>query len=106
MGKIAKRISRGMGEGIKEYVEFYNGLDDEDRTKFKQKILLFLSEKKISGIETEVGDRVKLLIAASAVIPVFNLDDWEYDDISEILVYPGRFDNDYRFDRVTIFSVW
>ena len=99
MGKITKKeFPEEWEKVLREYVEFYNGLDDEDRTKFKQKILLFLSEKKISGIETEIDDRVKLLIAASAVIPVFNLDDWEYDDISEILVYPGRFDNDYRFD--------
>ena len=99
MGEIARREFPGEWEKILiEYVAFYNGLDEEDKTKFKQKILLFLSEKKISGIETETDDTVKVLIAASAVIPVFNWDDWEYDDISEILVYPGRFDNNYRFD--------
>jgi Mlc titration factor MtfA (ptsG expression regulator) len=37
----------------------------------------------------EVDDHIRLLVAASAVIPVFNYDGWSYINLSEVLVYNG-----------------
>jgi Mlc titration factor MtfA (ptsG expression regulator) len=36
-------------------------------------------------------------IISAAIIPVFKIEDWEYDTLGEILVYPDRFDEDYNF---------
>jgi len=72
-------------------------LDNDDKYRFEKKVQIFLSEKKITGIETDVDNAARLLIASAAIIPVFKIEDWEYDTLGEILVYPDRFDYDYNF---------
>jgi Mlc titration factor MtfA (ptsG expression regulator) len=37
-----------------------------------------------------------VLVAASAIIPVFGFEDWEYHRLGEVLVYPGAFDHGYQ----------
>ena len=84
-------------EILSELVLFYRMLGDDDKHYFEKKVQIFLSEKIITGIETEIDDSTKLLIASAAIIPVFRIEDWEYDTVGEILVYPDRFDNDYNY---------
>ncbi len=50
---------------------------------------LFLSEKRITGIEVEVDDLTKILVASSAIIPIFGFRDWEYQNLGEVFVFPG-----------------
>jgi len=39
---------------------------------------------------------VRVLVAASAVIPVFGFHDWEYRGLGEVLVYPASFGDHYQ----------
>ncbi|MBN2532015.1 MAG: zinc-dependent peptidase [Spirochaetales bacterium] len=78
-------------------VSYYSSLTDEEKTRFKKQIQIFLSEKEIIPIETEVDEECRILITASALIPVFAYPYWEYDNLTEILVYPDDFDLDYDF---------
>lgn len=59
-------------------------------------VKIFLDEVRITGIRTEVDDTVRVLVAASAVIPIFGFHDWEYNRLGEVLVYPNSFDEKYR----------
>lgn len=77
-------------------VAYYAALDEKGKKEFETKVQLFLGEKVITPIDTEIDDEVRVLIAASAVIPVFRLPDWEYDKIYEILVYPGNFNDEFE----------
>lgn len=79
-------------------VAYYSTLDEEKRARFKMEVQIFLGEKLITGIETEINDEIRLLTAASAIIPVFGFPDWEYDELSEVLIYPKDFDENYDFD--------
>src|SRR6185503_19726881 len=63
---------------LSEQVPFYQQLDDTRKTEFENRIQQFLSQVKITGVNTVVEDLDKLLIAASAVIPIFNFPGWEY----------------------------
>ena len=45
----------------------------------------------------ELDTTTRVLTAASAIIPIFGFPEWEWDQISEILVYPDRFDRDFAF---------
>ena len=60
--------------------------------------MVFLDEVPITGIRTEVDETTKLLVAASAVIPVFGFPAWEYARLGEVLIYPGRFDENFQAD--------
>ena len=78
-------------------VRFYKTLGEEEKRSFEKRIQVFISEKRITGIETEIDDKTRVLIGASAIIPVFMFPQWEYDGLGEILVYPQDFTDDYEF---------
>ena len=80
-------------------VAFYRALKPEQRSRFENLVKIFLDETPITGIRTDVDDRTRVLVAASAIIPVFGFDDWEYAGLGEVLIYPNAFGDDYRTDE-------
>ena len=46
----------------------------------------FLGEVYIDGVQFELQELDKVLIAASAVIPVFGFKEWHYTNLSGILL--------------------
>lgn len=77
-------------------VFFYNELSPEERVMFEKRIQKFLYTTKITGIETNIDDNIKLLVAASAIIPVFAFSEWEYRNLYEVLIYPTSFNENYE----------
>jgi hypothetical protein len=69
---------------LSEMILFYQMLNDEDKYFFEKKVQIFLSEHRITGIGTDIDTKTKLLIASAAIIPVFRIDDWEYNKLEEI----------------------
>jgi Mlc titration factor MtfA (ptsG expression regulator) len=58
---------------------------------------LFVGEKRLTGIKVQLDVTTLVLAAASAVIPIFGFPEWEWDEISEVLIYPARFDEGFAF---------
>ncbi len=77
-------------------VPFYQTLSPEEAQQFEYKIQEFLLNCRITGIKTTVDTTDKLLVAASAIIPVFAFPDWKYSNLYEVLIYPESFDRDYE----------
>lgn len=78
-------------------VNFYASLSEEDKAVFEADILRFLKRVRITGIKTTVDDEDRLLVASSAVIPVFAFPEWEYSSLHEVLLYPDLFTEKYDF---------
>ncbi|HET9745698.1 MAG TPA: M90 family metallopeptidase [Chitinophagaceae bacterium] len=81
---------------LKELVPFYENLDDDRKQEFEKRIQHFLTRTKITGVKTTVEDIDRVLIASSAVIPIFNFTGWEYVNLHEVLLYPDSFDHDFQ----------
>ena len=79
---------------LEQYVLFYRSLDETEKRRFETEIQIFLHETRVTGIKTEIDDVTLVLAAASAEIPVFSFPEWEYDNLGEILIYPGPFTKD------------
>lgn len=79
-------------------VVFFRALEPEEQVRFRREVQTFIGEKRITGIKTQVDTRTLVLVAASAVIPIFGFPEWEWDQISEVLVYPGRFDQHFDME--------
>jgi Mlc titration factor MtfA (ptsG expression regulator) len=79
-------------------VAYFDALSDEQRERFRRLVKVFLDETRITGIRTDVDETTRVLVAASAIIPVFNFNNWEYSRLGEVLIYPGSFDHNYRTD--------
>jgi Mlc titration factor MtfA (ptsG expression regulator) len=60
-----------------EKVSFYNALSDVEKNQFEYKVQEFLMNCRITGIEVSVDVVDKLLVASSAVIPIFNFPQWK-----------------------------
>lgn len=82
---------------LQEHVRFYRNLPTEKQSEFRKRILEFLSEVYIDGVQLEINDLDKLLIASSAVIPVFGFKEWHYFNLTGVLLYPDYFDEDMQF---------
>ena len=80
---------------LKEYVAFYNELDDVKKVEFENRMQHFLSATRITGVNTEVETLDKILVAASAIIPIFGFHDWEYINLNEVLLYPDSFNEKF-----------
>lgn len=83
-------------EILKEYVDFYNDLDEDKKTQFENRLQHFLLTTRIAGVNTDVEDLDRVLIAASAIIPIFGFADWEYINLKDVLLYPGSFDEKFN----------
>lgn len=81
---------------LAEKVGFYNNLSKEEKEWFEYKLLEFLANVKITGIETEVEIQDRLLVASSAVIPIFEFPDWQYLNLDEVLLYPASFNSKFE----------
>ncbi len=79
-----------------EKVVFYNTLSADEKKRFEFKIQEFLLNCRITGIHIEVDLTDEILVAASAIIPVFAFPEWKYTNISEVLLYPGSFNEQFQ----------
>ncbi|MCO6149466.1 zinc-dependent peptidase [Flavobacterium sp. NRK1] len=78
-------------------VHFYRNLKPIKQAAFERRLMQFLSEVYIEGVGLEINDLDKLLIACSAVIPVFGFKEWHYYNLSSVLLYPDYFNTDLEF---------
>ncbi len=83
---------------LNQQVAYFGALDDRERQRFRSMVMVFLDETRITGIKTVVDDQTRVLVAASAIIPIFHFPDWEYRSLGEVLIYPDSFDDSYKSD--------
>lgn len=83
---------------LDDYVGYYHNLDSTEKTRFEQKIAEFFSTVKIEAVELEMTTLDELLIASSAVIPIFGFEHWQYKNLTSVLLYPDTFNKDFQFE--------
>lgn len=91
-------INHNWASFLEANVTFYRALDDEKKEVFLRWINLFLSEKRIVAVKTTVTEEDMLLVASSAIIPIFAFPYYTYPNLTEVLIYPDRFSTDYSIE--------
>lgn len=84
---------------LNEHVEFYRNLKASQKKLFEKKIGFFLGAVKIEGVETAVSSLDRLLIASSAVIPIFGFEEWTYRNLGSVVLYPDTFNKEFQFRK-------
>jgi Mlc titration factor MtfA (ptsG expression regulator) len=87
-------------EFLDENSLFYSNLAEADKSIFNKRVQFFLAEKTIEGVSTEIDDKLKLLVAASAIIPTFAFPFFDYPNLKQVLIYPNSFDRNFQTDEV------
>ncbi len=93
--KLFNQLPENYQELLTDYVKFYRQLDEAGKEEFEKRVDHFLSAVKITGINAEAEDLDRILIAAGAIIPVYNIHDWQYINLHEVLLYPGAFNSEF-----------
>jgi MtfA peptidase len=76
----------------------YERLPRDMRGRFEEDLRVFLAEKRITGVGLRASEELRLLVAASAVTLSVGWPDYEWDRLTEVLLYPQDFDRDYGFE--------
>lgn len=76
---------------LAQHVAFYNRLNPLEKTKFENRVHIFLLNVQIVGVDTEVTHLDRILIASGAIIPIFGFDSWHYSNLEVVEVYPDKF---------------
>ena len=80
-------------------VLFYEKLSEEDQLYFRKQVQGFLNEVIIEAVEFELEELDKMLVAASAVIPVFGFENWKYPNIKTVIIYPDYFNDRLEYHK-------
>ncbi len=82
-------------------IGFYQKISSADKKEiFKNRVINFIQHVRFTSagnIKHTLSDEV--LIATSAIIPLYNFPDWEYRNIREIILYDDHFDSNYKVDE-------
>ncbi|WP_321318108.1 zinc-dependent peptidase [Labilibaculum sp.] len=81
---------------LADKVVFYNALSSEEKKRFEFKIQEFLLNCRITGIHVDVDVTDEVLVASSAIIPIFGFPEWKYTNLHEVLLYPAGFNDKFE----------
>lgn len=84
---------------LNEKVEFYRSLKEADKRLFEQRVLMFINNTSIVGQGTELTDADCLLVASSAIIPVWAFPRWHYFNLRQVTLVPASFNSERQFGQ-------
>jgi Mlc titration factor MtfA (ptsG expression regulator) len=71
-------------------------LNAEDKLLFERRVLLFLQTTNIEAGQFEVTHEDCLLVAASAIIPVWGFPKWHYFNLKAVYLLPAAFNDSFE----------
>lgn len=82
-------------------IDFYQKINSaEKKINFKNRVIHFLQNVRITSVGSVSHTLLdKVLIASSAMIPLYHFPDWEYRNIREVILYDDHFDPNYKVDE-------
>lgn len=83
-------------ELLQTHVSYYQSLSDDKKRVFEDRVNQFLQRITIEGVGTEVTDLDRVLVASSAIIPLFGFDNWDYYRLTDVVLYEGNFNQNFE----------
>ena len=93
----AKKFPQQWHPILLDKVHFYKKLSKKKQTFFQKRMMLFLSGVYIESVQFKLEEIDIILVASSAIIPVFRFKEWHYSNLSTVLIYPDHFNEDLSF---------
>ena len=82
---------------LNEHVLYYQKLNPVDKKRFAKRTAIFLANIKIENVGCTVTELDRVLIGASAVIPMFGFENWMYPNIEKIYLLPDAFNEKFEY---------
>ena len=69
----------------------YKNLNEQDKQKIERSIILFTNTKEFVGVDIEVSDEIKVIIAFYACLLLLHIDTKScYENLKTIIIYPSH----------------
>jgi Mlc titration factor MtfA (ptsG expression regulator) len=94
---LARPFPKAWRSFLETRYDHFDRLPPDLRRRFEEDVRIFLGEKRITGVDVPVTDEIRLLVAASAVTLSLGWPSYEWEQLTEVLLYPDGFDRDYNF---------
>jgi MtfA peptidase len=94
---LARPFSEAWRSFLERRYDHFDRLPPDLRSRFEDDVRIFVDEKRITGVDVDVTDELRLLVAASAVTLSLGWPSYEWEQLTEVLLYPDGFDRDYNF---------
>ena len=95
---LPETLSAEYAQMLKTHVKYYRNLNPEQKEAFSKRVQSFLEQIHIEGVGTPVELTDRILVAASAVIPIFGFGDWKYPNLTNVILYPDTFNEEFQFE--------
>lgn len=83
---------------LEQRYDHYERMPPDWRARFEADLRIFLAEQRVTGVGVDVTDELRLLVAASAVTLSVGWPTYEWDQLTEVLLYADDFDRDWRVE--------
>jgi len=93
---LAQEFPESWRNILNQHIRFYEELEEAQKAAFEKRVQLFLGTKKIEPIDTEIDDNIRIMVAASAIIPMFAFPEYNYPNLRQVLIYPNSFDEKFQ----------
>ena len=80
---------------LNKRVRYFRELSPERQEVFGHRVQAFLDAVEVVGADTKVSLTDRLLVAASAEIPLFGFPDWRYPNLDTVILHNGNFSIDF-----------
>lgn len=95
-GDFSADLTNAQKKLLADNVLYYNELSVEEQQRFTKRVAQFLNRIQIKTISCKLTEVDKILIGASAIIPVFGFQDWKYSNLRVVYLLPDAFN--YKFE--------
>jgi Mlc titration factor MtfA (ptsG expression regulator) len=76
---------------LEDRYDHYARLPVSLRARFQDDLRIFIGRERVTGVGVQASEELRLLVAASAVTLTLGWPDAEWDQLSEVLLYPQWF---------------
>ncbi|CAA0103056.1 Protein MtfA [BD1-7 clade bacterium] len=80
---------------LDNHVIFYHALSESNKREFERRCIKFLALITIESRDDDITDEDNLLIAASAVIPMWAFPGWQYTNLDTVHILPSAFNEEF-----------
>ena len=84
-------IKHHLWEDSTKNIALLRGLDTIEKTRLRELSSIFLHQKAFTGIGINLTQKMQIVVAAQACLPVLNLGIDRLDGWTEIIIYPRAF---------------
>lgn len=96
--KEASKLPIRFKDLLVQEVPYYQHLKETEKERFEASINNFINRVTMEWVGLEANDKDRVLVAASAVIPIFGFGEWQYPNLTNVILYPDTFNDEFSFE--------